>query len=115
MKQKWLKYVAVFIIAGVVIGMYYPDKIFLAFISTWLFIIPAVAVIYMTYGLQKYIKDRKNDIVVSLKPSEAMTRLMSIIRQEEELKKEKDILCKQFRGDMNNVNGIKNGTKGNHG
>jgi len=101
METKWIKYAAIFIIAGAVIGIYYPDKTFLTFVTTWLFIIPAIAIIYLIYGLIQYLRDRKNKIIVTMKSNDITERLISIIHQEEELKREKDALYKQIK------NGVK--------
>jgi hypothetical protein len=68
---------------------YYPAETFIASTVGWLFIIPAAFVAYMGYGLVKYMKERKNRIVVHAVPNEAMR---SIARREAQLQREKDIL-----------------------
>ena len=73
---RWTKYMTS-LIAGV----------FLAFILGWLFLIPAVAVVLLIYGFVVYMRDRKNRIAVTIKPTEAMR---VIARREEELKREKE-------------------------
>jgi len=101
MEKKWIKYAAIFIIAGTVIGVYYPDKAFLTFVTAWLFVIPVMAAIYLTYGLIQYMRDRKNKIVVTIKNNDLTTRLMSIMREEEELKKAKEAIYKQMKNEEN--------------
>ncbi len=87
----WKKYVA----AGLVIGSVYflPSESFAAFISGWLFLIPAAAAVFLAIGLREYMKDRKNSIVVSIKANDAMR---AIARKEAELKREKELLYEQF-------------------
>ncbi len=68
---------------------YLPAETFLAFTAGWLFAIPAAFIAYMAYGVSVYLKERKNVIAVTLKPTEAMKALA---RREEELRKEKEKL-----------------------
>jgi hypothetical protein len=68
---------------------YYPAETFLASTVGWVFIIPAAVVAYMGYGLVKYMKERKNRIVVHTAPSAAM---MSIARREAQLQREKELM-----------------------
>ncbi len=63
--------------------------VFMAFVMGWLFLIPAAVVVFMVYGLVVYMRDRKNRITITLKPTEAMK---AIARREEELKREKERL-----------------------
>ena len=71
-----------------------PGEIFLAFLTGWLFLVPAAAIVFLAYGLREYMKERKNRIVVSIKPSEAMKALA---RREAELRKEKELLLEEFQ------------------
>jgi preprotein translocase subunit SecY len=73
---RWAKYTTS-LIAGVL----------MAFIVGWLFLIPAVVAVLLVYGLVVYLRDRKNRIIVTVKPTEAMK---AIARKEEELKREKE-------------------------
>ena len=61
----------------------------MAFLLGWLFLIPAIAVVFLTYGAIVYLKERKNRITVTIKPSEAMKAIM---RREAELQLEKEKL-----------------------
>lgn len=67
----------------------YPAETFLVFTVGWLFFIPAAFVVYMIWGYMAYKKERKNKIVVTVQPTEAMR---AIVRRESELKKEKERL-----------------------
>ncbi len=67
----------------------YPAETFIVFTVGWLFIIPAAFVAYMIWGYMAYTKERKNRIVVTVQPTEAMR---AIARRETELKKEKEKL-----------------------
>ncbi len=89
------KYIAA-AVGGSVIGAayFFPSESFLAFVGGWLFLIPAVSIVFLAYGLREYMKDRKNRIMVSIKPSEAMKALA---RREAELQKEKEILYEELR------------------
>ncbi|MCZ7356550.1 MAG: hypothetical protein O8C66_15005 [Candidatus Methanoperedens sp.] len=73
---RWAKYTTS-LIAGV----------FMAFVMGWLFLIPVAAVVLLVYGLVVSMRDRKNRITVTVKPTEAMK---AIARREEELKREKE-------------------------
>lgn len=64
-------------------------SVFLAFIVGWLFLIPALFVVFLIYGLSVYLKDRKHRITVTSKPTEEMK---AIARKEAEIKREKDLL-----------------------
>lgn len=67
----------------------YPAETFIVFTVGWLFFIPAAFVVYLALGYMAYTKERKNKIVVTVQPTEAMR---SIARREVELKKEKEKL-----------------------
>lgn len=71
---------------------YYPAETFIVSTIGWLILIPAAFVIYMAYGYAKYVKERKNRIVVEVVPSEAMR---SIARREEQLNREKEMLMQE--------------------
>lgn len=90
-----IKYVGTSVVGGTVIGAvyYFPESSFLAFVTGWLFLISAVFVVSMAYGLREYLKDQKHRIAVEIKPTEAMRALA---RREAELKKEKEILYEEF-------------------
>ena len=89
-----IKYGAAIAGAGVIGAAYYlPSETYLGFISGWLFLIPAAILVYFAYGLREYMKDRKNRIMVSIKPTEAMNALA---RREAELEREKKILYEEF-------------------
>ncbi len=81
---RWAKYTTS-LIAGV----------FMAFVVGWVFLIPAVVAVLLAYGLVEYMKDRKNRITVTLKPTEAMK---AIARKEEELKREKERIMYEESG-----------------
>lgn len=87
----WKRYVS----AGIVIGGIYflPNESFAAFITGWVFLLPIAAAVFLAIGLREYMKDRKNRIMVSVKTNEAMKVLA---RREAELKREKELLYKQF-------------------
>lgn len=97
----WMKY-ATAIAGGTVIGGAYilPSEMFLAFLAAWLLLIPATVVVYLAYGLLRYMKDRKQRIMVSIKPNEALN---AIVRREAELKKEKERLYEEIRREVNRV------------
>lgn len=65
----------------------YPAETFLTFTVGWLFFIPAAFIVYMAWGYMVYAKERKNKIVVTVQPTDAMR---AIVRRESELKKEKE-------------------------
>lgn len=83
------KYVVAAIAAAIFTGSayIYPAETFLVFTVGWLFFIPAVFIVYMAWGYMTYAKERKNKIVVTIQPTEAMR---SIVRRESEIKKEKE-------------------------
>jgi hypothetical protein len=79
--------------AGYVASAYlYPAETFIASTVGWLFIIPVAFVIYMGYGYAKYVKERKNRIIVEIVPNEA---IRSIARREEQLNREKEMLMQE--------------------
>jgi len=90
-----IKYVATSVVGGTVIGTvyYFPENSFLAFVTGWLFLISAVFVVSMVYGLREYLKDQKHRMAVEIKPTEAMR---AFARREAELKKEKALLYEEF-------------------
>lgn len=93
--KNWVKYVlAAAAGGGAVIGtaIFFPEQSFIAFVVGWLFLIPAAFVVYMACGLKNYLRDQKNRITVTVKPTEAMK---AIARREEELKMEKEKLYKE--------------------
>ncbi len=92
--KNWIKYVAA-AICGTIAGAAFfpPSGIFLTFVTGWLFLIPAAGIAFLAYGLREYMKDRKNTILVSVKPSEAMRALA---RREMELQREKELLLKEL-------------------
>jgi len=94
--MNYFKQFAIFVAGGSVVGAAYfvPEKSFLAFVAGWLFLVPAAVVIFLGYGLTKYMKDRKNRIMVSIKPTGA---LKAIARREAELQKEKQLLLEELR------------------
>lgn len=105
MKTKQLKYAMIVATIGALsgfIGIVYPDKIFPAFVVTWLLMFPLAALVYLMYGLKEYIKERRNAIVVSIKPNNAMSRFIELTRKEEEIKKEKNTLLKEFNKESKN-------------
>ncbi len=81
---RWAMYTAS-LIAGV----------FMAFVLGWLFLIPAAVVVLLVYGLVVSMRDRKNRITVTVKPSEAVK---AIVRREEELKREKERIMYEESG-----------------
>lgn len=101
--MKWLKYVLAMAIgaSAVAIGTMYPDKTFPAFVLAWLILIPIASVVYLIYGLREYIKERKNSIVVSIKPSNATDRLMELMHEEERIKDAKEALYKEMKKSKN--------------
>ncbi len=60
--------------------------IFMSFVVGWLFLIPVAVVGLLVYGYVIYMKERKNRISVTIKPTEAMKALA---RREAELEREK--------------------------
>jgi len=91
----WEKYgIAAAIAATSMAGAYYyPAEFFITFTVGWIFFIPAAFVGYMAYGLWKYKMDRKNRIMVQVKPTEAMK---AVARREAALSKEKEILYEEI-------------------
>ena len=85
------KYIVATIAAAIFTGSayIYPAETFLVFTVGWLFFIPAAFIAYMIWGYLAYMKERKNNIVVTVQPTEAMR---AIARREIELKKEKERL-----------------------
>jgi len=95
MKNRY-KHFATFVAGGALAGTayYVPQESFMAFLTGWLFLVPAAVVIFLGYGLTKYMKERKNRITVSIKPTEA---LKAITRREAELHNEKQLLLEELR------------------
>ncbi len=73
---------------------FYPAETFITFTVGWLFFIPALFVVYMTYSFLEYTKERRNRIIISVKPTEAMRALA---RREAELKREKEIMYEELK------------------
>ncbi len=94
--KNWVKHLGTFVAGGSLVGAAYfiPEESFLAFITGWLFLIPAAVVIFLGYGLTKYMKYKKNRITVSIKPTEAVK---AIARREVELQREKQLLLEELR------------------
>ncbi len=94
--KTWTLYAATVVVGATVMGAAYFLSIetFLAFVIGWLFLIPATFAVYMALGLREYLDDRKNSIVVDIKPSEAMKALA---RREAELKREKELLYEELQ------------------
>jgi Kef-type K+ transport system membrane component KefB len=94
--KSWAKYVATLVVGATVMGAAYilPMGTFQAFVIGWLFLIPATFAVYMLFALKEYMQDRKNRIVVSVKPTEAMKALA---RREASLKAEKELLYEQLQ------------------
>ncbi len=82
-------------IAGFAMALayYFPAEMFIAFVAITVFGIPLTVGAFLAYGLYAYLKDRKNRIEVTIKPTEAM---MALARREAELKKEKELLLKEI-------------------
>lgn len=85
------------IIAGISAVIIYPANAFLAFLTVWLLLIPVVAIGYLMYGLQEYVKNRKNSIVISIKSNEITKKLIELAHNEDEIRKEKEILYKELK------------------
>ncbi len=94
--RNWVKYVATIVVGATVIGAAYflPMGTFQAFVIGWLFLIPVTFAVYMLFSLNEYMQDRKNRIVVSVKPTEAMKALA---RREASLKAEKELLYNELQ------------------
>ncbi|HEY9205349.1 MAG TPA: hypothetical protein VIO58_05460 [Candidatus Methanoperedens sp.] len=92
----WKRYVAAAVAVGTVIAAvrFLPSETFITFVMAWLLLIPAAFAMYLAYGLREYMRDRKNRILVSVKPSEAMKALA---RRETELAREKELLYEDLR------------------
>ncbi|MDD5474281.1 MAG: hypothetical protein PHU34_09080 [Candidatus Methanoperedens sp.] len=91
-----IKYVLAISAAGAFMmsAYLYPAETFITFTVGWLFFIPAAFIVYMVYGFMDYMKERKNRIMISVKPSEAVRALA---RREAELKNEKEMLFEELR------------------
>lgn len=91
-----MKYAATAVVGATVMAAayYLPIGTFQAFVIGWLFLIPATFAVYMLFGLKEYMADRKNKIIVSIKPTEAMK---AIARREAELEKEKSLLIEELQ------------------
>lgn len=91
-----MKYAATAVVGATVMAAayYLPIGTFQAFVIGWLFLIPATFAVYMLFGLKEYMADRKNKIIVSIKPTEAMK---AIARREVELEKEKSLLLEELQ------------------
>lgn len=94
--KSWMKYAATMVVGATVMaaGYFLPMETFQAFVIGWLFLIPATFAVYMLFGLQEYLHERKNRIVVSIKPTEAMKALA---RKEAALEKEKELLYEELQ------------------
>jgi len=94
--KTWVKYVATIVVGATVMGAAYllPMGTFQAFVIGWLFLIPATFAVYMIFSLREYMQDRKNRIVVSVKPTQAMKALA---RREAALIKEKELLYEELQ------------------
>ncbi len=94
--KSWVKYVATVAVGATVMGAAYilPMGTFQAFVIGWLFLIPATFGVYMLFSLREYMQDRKNRIVVSIKPTDAMKALA---RREAALKAEKELLYEEMQ------------------
>ncbi len=94
--KSWVKYVATIVVGATVLGAAYilPMGTFQAFVIGWLFLIPATFAVYMLFALREYMEDRKNRIVVSIKPTEAMKALA---RREAALKAERELLYEEIQ------------------
>lgn len=77
-------------------GTIYTGKTFLAFLVGWIVVIPIVACGYLAYGLIQYRKQTKNSIVISVKPNTITERYAELIRKEEQIRKDKEILYKEL-------------------
>lgn len=77
-------------------GAIYMGKTFLTFLVGWIVIIPIVTCGYLIYGLREYRKQNKNSITVSMKQNGMTERLAELIRKEEEIRREKEVLYKEL-------------------
>ncbi len=80
-----------------IIGTVYTEETFLTFLLGWVILIPIVSCGYLIYGLVEYRKERKNRIIVSVKPNNITERYAELIRKEEIIRKEKDVLYNELR------------------
>lgn len=96
--MKLPRYIKAVIAATVLtaIGAIYLQKTFLTFLVGWLVAVPIVVMGYMIYGLREYRKQRKNSIMVSVKPNSITEKYAELIRKEEEIRKEKEVLYKEL-------------------
>jgi hypothetical protein len=87
--ENWAKYIAAAAIAGAIMGAayFYPAETFIAFVTGWLFIIPAAFIVYLVYALWVYSKDLRHTIIVKIKPSEAMKSLQRIKAAQRKMQK----------------------------
>ncbi len=94
--KSWVKYAATMVVGATVMGAAYflPVGTFQAFVIGWLFLIPATFAVYMLLGFKEYMEDRKNRIVVSIKPTEA---IRALARKEAALQKEKEYLLEEIQ------------------
>lgn len=98
--NNWVKYVLAAVIGGSAVigaGYFFPEQSFVAFLIGWLFLIPAAFVVYLAYGLWKYMLEREHRITVAVKPTEAMK---AIARREAELMREKELLYEELRKEV---------------
>lgn len=79
------------------IGTIYTEETFLTLLLGWVVLIPIVSCGYLIYGLVEYRKERKNRIVISVKPHSITERYAEIILKEEGIRREKEVLYKQLR------------------
>lgn len=77
-------------------GAIYLEKTFLAFLIGWIVVIPIAACGFLAYGLIQYRKQTKNSIVISVKPNSVTERYAELIRKEEQIRREKEILYKEL-------------------
>ena len=80
-----------------IIGTVYTEETFLTFLLGWVVLIPIVSCGYLIYGLVEYRKERKNRIIVSVKPNNITERYAELIRKEEGIRKEKEVLYNELR------------------
>ncbi len=80
-----------------IIGTIYTEETFITLLLGWVVLIPIVSCGYLIYGLVEYRKERKNRIIVSVKPNNITERYAEIIHKEECIRREKEVLYKQLR------------------
>ncbi len=92
------KYIQAAIVAAALatIGTIYMEKTFLAFLAGWIILLPIIACGYLIYGLIEYRRENKNRIMVSVKPNSITERYAELIRKEEEIRREKEVLYKEL-------------------